>query len=178
MKGENEMEIFIQNLAYYNEGKIVGDWFSLNSSIEDLQQFLKSKVKVDDLHEEYFIATYNLDTLHYIPSEYEDISLLMKAVKMFNNLCVYDQEKVNAVLEFEPIHLCSELIELIQTLDNYDLYHNVHNDYDLGYYWLNESGCFEIPEFLETYLDYNCVGRNYYLESNGCYTSYGYVEMK
>lgn len=176
MKGENEMEIFIQNLAYYNEGRIVGDWFSLNSSMEDLQQFLQKEVKVDGLHEEYFIADYNFDALHYAPSEYDDISLLMKAVQMFHTLCKEEQQKVNAILELVWVHSSSELIKIIDSLDTYNFYQDIQTDYDLGYFWLEESGCYDIPNFLQGYLDYERFGQDIRLESDGFFTSYGYVE--
>jgi len=60
--------VFPQNLAYYNEGMLVGGWINLPQPPEIIDKFLKEVVKIDNEHEEYEIV----DADDY-PFEYEGI---------------------------------------------------------------------------------------------------------
>ena len=74
-----------------------------------------------------------------------------------------------------------EIIELIDGMDDaYEYMPDVSNDYDLGYYWIEESGCYDTSALgnLSRYIDYEAFGRDIYLESNCCcYTSRGYIQL-
>ena len=63
-------------------------------------------------------------------------------------------------------------------LDNYCLLENVNNDYDLGHYWIEESGCYDLNTIgnLKYYIDYEAFGRDVRLESNGEFSSLGWIE--
>jgi len=76
------ISIFAQNLAYYNEGKIVGDWLNLPQSPEVIDKYLNDVVKIDKEHEEYEIADIENDT----PFPYSSIQ--WASVKDLNNLAV------------------------------------------------------------------------------------------
>ena len=49
-----------------------------------------------------------------------------------------------------------ELINLTENLDCFDYLPGVRNDYDLGYYWIEQSGCYDTVLFQWTYILPNC----------------------
>ena len=51
-------------------------------------------------------------------------------------------------------------------------------DYDLGYYWAVESGCYDLSNMghLANYFDYESFGRDIRFETDGGFTSYGWIE--
>ena len=55
---------------------------------------------------------------------------------------------------------------------------DITDDYDLGYYWVVESGCYDLKSMgpLATYIDYEAFGRDVRLETSGGFTSLGWVE--
>lgn len=70
-----------------------------------------------------------------------------------------------------------DLINLTENLDNYILMDGIENDYDLGYYYIEESGCYDTAEIgaLSNYIDYESFGRDVYLSETGVYTNQGYL---
>lgn len=170
------MKIFIENLAFYNEGAIVGGWFLLGTDDRELEDFLNDVVKIDKKHEEWFVADYDCKSLFFQPHEYCNIYELNQAVRQFNELHECDKKKLNAIIESETITTISKLLEALEELDDYFFSEEINSDYDLGYYWLNESGCYEIPLFLAGYVDYAGFGFNCCMDTGGSYTNFGYIE--
>ena len=70
-----------------------------------------------------------------------------------------------------------ELINLTENLDCFDFLAGVHNDYDLGYYWIEESGCYDTSKLgtLANYIDYESFGRDIRYEEGGVFGDNGYV---
>ena len=69
-----------------------------------------------------------------------------------------------------------DLINLTGNLDCFDYLAGVVSDHDLGYYWIEESGCFtESMGRLGNYIDYESFGRDIQLEEGGTFTPEGYV---
>lgn len=51
-----EMRVYIVNLEAYNEGKPIGDWFTLPVDYDEL----KERIELKDTYEEYAIHDYEL----------------------------------------------------------------------------------------------------------------------
>ena len=70
-----------------------------------------------------------------------------------------------------------ELINLTENLDCFDYLSGVRNDYDLGYYWIEESGCYDTSNLgaLANYIDYEGFGRDIRYEEGGVFGDNGYV---
>ena len=66
----------------------------------------------------------------------------------------------------------------LDEIDNYNLYTDITDNYDLGYYWAVESGCYDLDKMgnLGRYIDYEGFGRDIALEADGGFTSYGFIE--
>lgn len=53
----------------------------------------------------------------------------------------------------------------------------MNDEYDLGYYWIEESDCYNLKELgnLANYFDYGKYGHDIALEQGGTFSSCGYV---
>ena len=87
-------------------------------------------------------------------------------------------EEMQAVLDLgENTGSVQELINLTENLDCFDYLPGVRNDYDLGYYWIEESGCYDTSNLgaLSNYIDYEGFGRDIRYEEGGVFGDNGYV---
>jgi len=83
-----EVRIYLTNLAQYNAGRLIGKWFDLPLTEEELDIALKEVLGSD---EEYFITDYEAD---FRIEEFENLSELNTFVESLSELDEHDQEKV------------------------------------------------------------------------------------
>jgi hypothetical protein len=168
-KGMVYMKLYIANLGKYNEGTLKGDWISLPTEEEDIQEFLDNKVGLNEEYEECAIHDYECD--YFNISEYDNIYYLNEVAETIENLDEYSKQKLKALLDYESY----EILEAIENLDNYILWEDITDDEELGEYMLSESG-YIIPEYLEYYIDYEKYGRDYRFNAEGNFTNFGWIE--
>lgn len=109
-----KFSVFPQNLAYYNEGEIVGAWIDLPQSPEAIDKFLKEVVKVDDEHEEYEIADCEHIPFPYESFQWGSLEKLNYLAIVYNTLDEERKEAIAANLEFqgEEYYAIDELINM------------------------------------------------------------------
>jgi hypothetical protein len=163
------MKIYVANLGKYTEGILQGDWISLPTEEDDIQEFLDNNVGLNEEYEECAIHDYECDFMNI--SEYENIFYLNVVAEMIENLDEDSKQKLKALIDFESY----EILEAIENLDNYILYEDITDDEELGFYMLSESG-YDIPEYLQYYIDYEKFGRDYRLNAQGAFTNFGWIE--
>ena len=83
-----EVRIYLTNLAQYTAGRLIGKWFDLPLTEEELEIALKEVLGSD---EEYFITDYEAD---FRIEEFENLSELNTFVESLSELDEHDQEKV------------------------------------------------------------------------------------
>jgi hypothetical protein len=87
-----------------------------------------------------------------------------------------DLELLSAVYE-----CCSDIKESIKTITDgdYSVYSDCKDDYDLGYYIIDEfyRDLTDKSGFIANYIDYEALGRDHRLESNGTFSELGWVEV-
>ena len=89
-------------------------------------------------------------------------------------------DKFKAVLEsgidIEESGL-SGIINLTYSLDKYEIMPDVSDEYDLGYYWVHDSGVYDIKSMgpLADYIDYQAFGESIVDEEFGMFCEAGYV---
>lgn len=179
-------EAYITNLGKYNEGYLVGEWVKFPASQETLDAVME-RIGIGSVdafgcpYEEFFITDYDIyvdgldcTMLGYNCGEYASLEKLNALAEAFEN--ENDADKVSAVLEVESASNIDELLEVLERLDDYYFYPDINNEYDLGYYWVEESGCYPVSNMgiLADYIDYEGFGR--YCAQDGWFTSYGYIE--
>ena len=170
------MKIFITNLGRYTEGYLIGKWVKLPVSEEKLDEVLEA-IGINEYYEEYFITDYENDIvgLGDVISEYSSVVALNELAQRLEDLSADEADKLGAVLEYEACRSVSEVLELLDELDNFDLLTDVNDDEDLGYYYADEYCSIDIPEHVQPYFDYEAYGRDIRLESSCLYTSYGFL---
>ena len=170
------MKIYLTNLGRYNEGYLVGKWVKLPVCEEVLDKVLK-EIGINEYYEEYFITDYENDIVGIgdVISEYSSVQALNELAQRLEDLSGDEADKLGAVLEYEACRSVSEVLELLDKLDEFDLLTDVTDDEELGYYYAEEYCCIDIPEHIQPYFDYEAYGRDIRLESSCLYTSYGFL---
>lgn len=168
------MEVFIQDLKSYNDGIILGGWYRLGDSEENLQEFIERKIADDGVkNPAIFISDYRQDDILYKTNEFDDVFMLNELVRQFYGLDIAEQEKVNAILDSGFYY---DLELAIDHKDSYTLYRDIQSEEDLGRYLIEELETCQVPKFIKPYIDYEAYGRDEQINSNGAFTMYGYLE--
>ena len=170
------MKIYLTNLGRYNEGYLVGKWVKLPVCEEVLDKVLK-EIGINEYYEEYFITDYENDIVGIgdVISEYSSVQALNELAQRLEELSDDEADKLGAVLEYEACRSVSDVLELLDKLDEFDLLTDVTDDEELGYYYAEEYRCIDIPEHIQPYFDYEKFGRDVRLQSSCLYTSYGFL---
>ena len=163
-----EMNVYIANLGKYNEGELVGAWFSLPVDPEDVAE----KIGLSSEYQEYAIHDYELP---FSVGEYESLDQL-------NHLCELAEE-----LEGTPLYdALPELLSsgyfdglegLVARQDDIRCWPDCIDMADVAYEYVEEGYLGEVPESLARYLDYEKIGRD--MEINGTFikTKQGIFEL-
>lgn len=175
---------YVTNLGKYNEGELIGEWVSFPVSSEEMNE-VYNRIGIAGTYEETFNTDYEInieglkaENLGFNCGEYVNIDALNLLAETLENLQEWELKKLAAALDLEWCSNIDEVMHLIENLDNYYLYEDVTNDYDLGYYWAEESGCYDLAQLgtLANYIDYERFGRDIRLEADGMMTDYGWIE--
>ena len=173
-----ELKGFITNLGKYNEGELIGEWITFPIDEDGLNDVLKSigcyyEDEEGNTHneeyEEYFFTDWDCD-FEYEFGEYEDIDFLNEVAL---NIQDWDEDTFAAACEIWGFG-----VVISNDPGDYQLYSDVNNDYDLGYYWIVESGCYDLKQMgaLANYIDYEAFGRDLTYDLNGGFSAYGWIE--
>ena len=176
---------FITNLGKYNEGSLVGEWVKFPTTAEELQKLFErigigSKDDFGQPYEEWFITDYDcyVDGLYDKLGEYENLDELNYLASKLDEMSQGEYEQFQAAMEIgDHSGSLQEIINLTENLDCFDYLSGVRNDYDLGYYWIEESGCYDTSSLgaLANYIDYESFGRDIRYEEGGVFGDNGYV---
>ena len=160
------INVYITNLAKYNEGYLIGDWVTLPVPEEELSKFIE-EILGDD--EEYFITDYETD-LPIDIGEYTDVYELNIMADELEYLDEYDLNKVKAILEWGVYR---NLEEAIDNVDNFTLHEDIEDECDLAWYVLDEMYT-DVPDNIKSYIDVKRFGRD--LAMDGYISEYGFIE--
>lgn len=174
-----EIKGYITNLGKYNEGELIGKWITFPiDEDEELQEVLKEigccyydedGEYINTGYEEFFFTDWECDAVVSF-GEYESIDFINEVAI---NMEDWDEDTFSAACEVWGM---GEVIN--NDPNDYNLYKDITTDYDLGYYWIEESGCYNTKALgnLSNYIDYEGFGRDVRFESNGGFTDYGWIE--
>lgn len=173
-------EAFITNLGKYNEGYLIGEWVKFPITNQEMQEVFK-RIGINRRYEEWFIANYECPDPHIcdLLGEYESLSELNY---LANKMMELDESEDfwQTVLDLgENTGSVKDLINLTENMDCFDYLPGVTDDSDLGYYWFEESGCYDTRSLglLSNYIDYERFGRDIRFEESGTYSDHGYVYL-
>jgi antirestriction protein len=139
------MKIYIANLAKYNEGGLIGEWIELKKNI-DLHKEIEKICGGD----EWAIHDYELP---FKIDEHESIDALQ-------DLANADLSNYEMASLINLIDNCGESLEnALAKYENYAVY-QADSWEDLAEQFVNEGVYGEIPESLQSYIDYEAIGRD------------------
>lgn len=162
-----EMQIYIANLGKYNEGALVGAWFTPPIDMEDV----KERIGLNAEYEEYAIHDFELpfEVNEYTPID--EINRLCEKVSELEGTALYH------VLSDVQGYWFGSLEELLENKDDIIHYPDCEDMSDVVRFLIEETGTLgEVPRNLQNYIDYEAFGRD--LEINGSFleTSHGIFE--
>lgn len=162
-----EMQVYIANLGKYNEGELVGAWFTPPIDIEDM----KERIGLNGEYEEYAIHDYELpfDIDEYTP------------IEEINRLCALAEELEGTSIEIEMREIqrtfFSSFEEMAEHVDDIIHYPDCDDMEDVARYYIEETGALgEVPASLQNYIDYEAYGRDLELNGNFLVTAHGVFE--
>lgn len=175
-------EGYVTNLGRYNEGELVGEWVEFPTTTEHMQDVFE-RIGIDGKqYEEYFITDYDLpafsNKFYNMLGEYESINELNFLAQRMDESGI-DPQKLNALLEMKTPSSIGDIINTIENQDCYILLSDVNSDSDLGYYYLEDVGIYDLSAMgnLANYIDYEKFGRDIAMDLTGEFTECGFIEQ-
>ncbi len=164
----DDMRVYIANLGKYNEGYLVGDWFSFPLDYEDV----KERVGLNAEYEEFRID--DTDNFPCEVSEYSSINELNAMYEMIEEL---PEEIVDSLDAF--ISYYGNLESVVEHKDEISFYPDCDSMEDVARYFVDELNTLgDIPPSLQYYIDYEAYGRDLEISGSFIETSYGICEIQ
>ena len=176
------LKIWIGNLGKYNEGELVGGWLELPKSKEQINEFLKNVVELDEEYEEYMINDYETD-LPYKVYEYDSIKELNLLAKVAED--VEDMDRVRAFVDAQGDLSKLELMNVMKQENDIPYYTyaddvtNASKEHKFGYTMAELWGVARTLEEndLSIYFDYEKYGEDRSVDTNVVLLEEGYIDL-
>lgn len=171
------LKIFVNTWGNYNEnGAEGGQWITLPMEEDELTETLERiAAQMGDHDPEWAIHDFEWENDFDGGNIDENANLfdLNEQAQKIDDLSSWELDTYAAAVEYWG----REYVDLDE-LDNYCLHSDIKDCYDLGYYWAAESGCYDLEKMgsLANYFDYEAFGRDINLETDGGFTSLGWIE--
>ncbi|RGM04578.1 MULTISPECIES: antirestriction protein ArdA [Lachnospiraceae] len=160
------MRIYIANLGKYNEGELVGDWFTPPIDYDEMAE----RIGLNDRYEEYAIHDYELP---FEIDEYTSIEEINRMCEMVEDLPEDIQDELS-----ELVSHFGSIEELYDNQDRIFHYPDCEDMADVAEYFLYESGTMDaVPEELRDYIDFEGYGNNLYTSGTFIETNHGVYEI-
>ena len=183
---DGNFEAFVTNLGKYNEGQLVGEWVKFPTTEEEMQKVFErigigSTDEFGAVYEERFITDYECPVhgVYDMLGEYESLDKLNYLASRIDEMDKWEQEKFVAIIEAgcDEVSDIDDLINLTYNLDCYDFIPDIHDESDLGYYYVHDAGIYSEKELgpLANYIDYERFGRDIAMDESGEFTDEGYI---
>ena len=159
-----EYEVYIANLGKYNEGELVGDWFTFPIDFEEV----KERIGLNERYEEYAIHDYEFP------------------IKLPEYISIDELNNMYEKIEELPSHIVDNLEDFVSyfgSLEDIDeekvvLYGDCSSMLDVAYLMVDEFEIFgSLEEKGKGYLDYEKLARDLDIEGTWIETSYGMCEI-
>jgi antirestriction protein len=183
-----EIKVYVANLGKYNEGELVGEWFTLPTELEEI--FTTIGVGQYDEEGDYKHGVVELDekgnSYHYEEwaihdyeapfkiSEYESLEKLNEIAELLADV---DEDQQEILTELVSHGAASDFEEAVNCLDDIIYYHDCKDMSDVAYQWHEETGT-DMNGPLMSYIDWERVGRDMDIEGTFIYINSinGYIQ--
>lgn len=161
------VQVWIGDLAEYNEGNLKGDWFMLPMDLDDILEDV-----LEEGNEEWYIG----DTDCEINVNGLSFNELNELAEFVDNLDSYEIETFKGLMEY---YNDLESAKNIMEDGDYTVYSNCRDMSEVAYEYYEMTGQLSeitkhIPEY---YIDFEAIGRD--MEINGTFVQVGndYIEI-
>ena len=157
----DDMRVYIANLGKYNEGYLVGDWFSFPIDEDDVAE----RIGLNEYYEEY--AVHDTENFPIEIGEYISIEELNRIYEWVEELPDYIVEALD-----EFVSYYGDIEGVAEHQDEIYYYPDCDDMTDVAYYYIDELQALgEIPPNLRNYIDYEAFGRDldmggYFIQTN------------
>ena len=161
------MEIYITDLAAYNNGHLIGEWVSLPMDEDDLKTKIDEILAIgvqaceDDDHEEIFITDYECDFMNI--GEYDNPFKLNEIAEQIDGLNDHEIKMVKFLLQNGLVKDFEEALEKYEDV----IIHENSTMEDVAYEFVNE--CYNLdslPSIISNNIDYQSIARDMEIDGN------------
>lgn len=154
MKNNLELRIYVACLAAYNSGYLHGAWIDASQDVDKIYADINKMLAASPIPHAEEIAIHDTEGFGDLIEEYTGIDRVVELATYIAK----NNELGLAVLE----HINCDIEEATKLLD--ECYHGEHkSEEEFAYYWTHEIDCREIPEYLQHYIDYNSMARDFFI---------------
>lgn len=167
-KINTEIQVWVGDLAEYNSGRLVGDWFTLPMDLEEIySQVLKAG------NEEIYIG--DIDSNMYGTIKNMGLRELNELAEKLEEMEDYEKEIYVGLVDYFGMDEAMEILEN----GNYTVYSDCNSMEDVAYEWYEMTGQLaELTKFIqEFYIDFEAIGRDMAINGTFIETENGYVEV-
>lgn len=158
----NNIEIYVANLAAYNAGILKGEWFRLPMRMEEIFFAIFDEDELDDKgapHSDWAIHDY---VAPFRIHEMDDIEDLNEIAERFETL---SDDEVKTVGEIYDAGIAVSLMDAADKIEDCIFYSDCDNMGDVAYDHHENTGLLnEVPEPFERYIDWDKLGRDMEIE--------------
>ena len=167
------INLYIANLGKYNEGQLVGAWVALPVAKDELARILREEVKINEMYEEWAVHDYECDIDGVEISEWANIWELNELAERLGKTDEYNRKIIESCLEV----FGGDVFDYVDNTDEFILLEGVETDYDLGYYYVEEAGIYDLKSLgsLSNYIDYERFGRDLAYDFDGGFCRHGFL---
>jgi antirestriction protein len=157
-KAMTEIKVYVANLGKYNEGELVGEWFTLPTPFEEIAE----AIGLNDQYEEYAIHDYEAP---FSISEYSNLHKLNEIAEMTESMSDYEITAVSLLIENGCVSDWSAGVEAIEN-GEVIFYEDCKDMSDVAYQSYEESGQLaQLEEIMNVnYIDFEAIGRDMDIE--------------
>lgn len=154
------MEIYITDLAAYNNAHLIGTWVSLPMDEEELQAKITEILAIgaevcgDGEHEEIFITDFECDFMRI--NEYDSIQTLNEIAEAVEGLGEHELKAIRFLMDNNLVNGFEEAMERYEDV----VIHENATMEDIAYDFVNE--CYNLdslPSIIANNIDYEAIGR-------------------
>lgn len=149
-----EPKIYLACLAAYNNGYLHGKWIDAFHGVDYIWEAVKSMLSKSPIPNAEEFAIHDFEDFGSVEiKEYDGIETV---VEIADFITEYDE------LGAEILCYTGRNIEEARKLLD-ECYHGEFNsEEDFAYYWMHEIDGRDIPEYLEYYIDYQAMARDFF----------------
>ena len=164
------LKVYITDLASYNSGALIGEWFSLPCDEEELTLKIKqiltlgAKAVGDRYHEEWFITDYEWEDVNlFAVEEYEDIYKLNSNLGLIEDATSHNLKAIKFLLENG---MATDVEDAVSKSGDVIIHEN-QNMEDMAYELMEELyGVDKLPSIISNNINYESIARDLEIDGN------------